>query len=175
VLKSTGGGDDYSNVVIVDEDYPVIQDADEVLVRVKAAGLNFAELLQRQGFYRPQQKMPYTPGFEGSGIVEKLGDNVKSFKIGDKVLIFNSHNIWKEVVCLPSYNVMKQPEGMSYEDAAGLMVNYLTAYHLLFEFGNLRPGSKVLIHMAGEEFVNFLPFDKIFNCFLPMQVSLPYS
>jgi NADPH:quinone reductase-like Zn-dependent oxidoreductase len=159
VVKHFGGGDDYSNLALVDEDYPKIRHPNDVVVRIKAAGLNFAELIQRQGFYRPQQRPPYTPGFEGSGIVEKIGSGVTDFKVGDRVIVFDSHNIWKEVVCLACENMTKIPDSMSFEDAAGMMVNYLTAYHLLFEFGRIRPGSKVLIHMAGEYQIEYLDCD----------------
>ncbi len=91
---------------------------------------------------------PYTPGFEGAGVVEEIGGSVKQFSIGDRVIVTNSHNIWKEVVMVPAENVIKMPDNMSFEDGAALTVNYMTAYHILFELGNLRPGAKVLVHMA---------------------------
>lgn len=66
VLASTGSGSDYSNLQIKEEEYPKIERDDQCIVRIKAAGLNFAELMQRQGLYRPATKTPYTPGYEGS-------------------------------------------------------------------------------------------------------------
>lgn len=148
VLTSLGGGSDYSNLQIKEEDYPKLIDENHVIVRVKAVGLNFAELMQRQGFYSPQQKLPYTPGFEGSGVVERVGNEVKDLNVGDRVIVTNSHNVWKEVVCLPSQNIIKMPDEMSFVDGAALIVNYVTAYQILFDLGNLRSGSKVLVHMA---------------------------
>ena len=148
VLTSTGSISDYSNLQVKDEDYPKITKDDDVVVRVKAAGLNFAELMQRQGMYRPSIKTPYTPGFEASGVVEEVSDNISEIKVNDRVIVFNTHNIWKEVVCVPRVNVFKIPDDMSFEDAAGLVVNYITAYHMLFRMGNLRSGDSVLIHMA---------------------------
>jgi NADPH:quinone reductase-like Zn-dependent oxidoreductase len=69
VLSSTGGGNDYANLKIKEEEYPTLERDDAVIVRVKAAGLNFAELMQRQGFYKPTVKTPFVPGFEASGIL----------------------------------------------------------------------------------------------------------
>lgn len=88
VLTSTGSGSDYSNLKLKEEDYPSVEGVtgrDEyIVVRVKAAGLNFAELMQRQGLYRPATKCPYTPGYEASGIVEQVGLAVTDFKINDR-------------------------------------------------------------------------------------------
>ncbi len=149
MYKYFSGTTDYTNIAIVNEEYPSLKNENDVLVRIKAVGLNFAELMQRTGFYKTQVKPPYTPGFEGSGVIEKLGSGVINLKAGDRVLVFNSHSVWKEVICLPSQNMIKIPDEMPFEDAAGLLVNYMTAYHSLFEFGHVKPGSKVLIHMAG--------------------------
>lgn len=91
VLTSTGGGSDYSNLKIKDEDYPVIDESieshkDHIIVRIKATGLNFAELMQRQGMYRPATKCPYTPGYEAAGIVEQVGSGVTEFKVNDRCI-----------------------------------------------------------------------------------------
>lgn len=72
VLTSTGSGSDYSNLQIKEEDYPKIEKEDQVIVKIKASGLNFAELMQRQGLYRPSTKTPYTPGYEGKFRAECL-------------------------------------------------------------------------------------------------------
>jgi NADPH:quinone reductase-like Zn-dependent oxidoreductase len=148
VLSSTGGGNDYSNMKIKEEEYPTLERDDAVIVRVKAAGLNFAELMQRQGFYKPAVKTPYTPGFEASGIVEEVGSGVTEFKPNDRVMVFNASGLWKEVVCVPKTNLVKMPDSMSFEDGAAFFVNYLTAFQILFRTVNLKPGNVVLIHMA---------------------------
>lgn len=96
VLTSTGSGSDYSNLKLKDEDYPALEGVsgreDMVLVRVKAAGLNFAELMQRQGLYRPSNKCPYTPGFEAAGIVEEVGSNVTDIKVDERYEKNNNNN-----------------------------------------------------------------------------------
>lgn len=152
VLTSTGSGSDYSNLKLKDEDYPTVEGVagkeEFISVRVKAAGLNFAELMQRQGLYRPSNKCPYTPGFEAAGIVEQVGSAVTDFKVDDRVIVFNGSGMWKDVVTVTQKNAIKMPDNMSFEDGASFIVNYLTAYQVLFRMGNLKPNEVVLIHMA---------------------------
>jgi NADPH:quinone reductase-like Zn-dependent oxidoreductase len=123
-------------------------DVNEVVIRVKFAGLNFADLMRRQGLYSPVPKYPYVPGFEASGIVEEVGSNVSQLAVGDRVVAFAGDGMWADVVTLPSEQCFKMPEKMSFEEGAALLVNYITAYQILFEFGNLRPNKSVLVHMA---------------------------
>ena len=148
VLTTTGSGSDYSNLQVKEEDYPKIETGDQVVVRIKAVGLNFAELMQRQGLYKPQTKTPYTPGYEGGGIVESVGADVSDLSVNDRVAVFNPSGVWKEAVVLPRSHVVKIPDSMSFEDAAGLFVNYVTAYQLLFRMTNIKSGDVILIHMA---------------------------
>ena len=68
--------------------------------------------------------------------------------IGDRVVAFADHGLWADAVTLPSEHCYKMPDKISFEEGAALLVNYITAYHILFEFGNLRPNKSVLIHMA---------------------------
>ncbi len=97
VLTSTGSGSDYSNLQVRDEEFPKILEGHDnmVVVRMKATGLNFAELMQRQGIYKPSTKTPYTPGFEGSGLVEEVSTNVADLKKEDRVMVFNPSGCWK--------------------------------------------------------------------------------
>ncbi|KAK6329091.1 hypothetical protein J4Q44_G00010690 [Coregonus suidteri] len=120
----------------------------EVLVRVKACGLNFAELLGRQGLYELLPSPPVTPGMECSGVIEALGEEVTDRKVGDRVLVLSRHGLWQEVVGVPASHTFIMPESMSFEEAAALPVNYLTAYIMLFEMANIRAGQSILIHMA---------------------------
>ncbi|XP_010902830.1 synaptic vesicle membrane protein VAT-1 homolog [Esox lucius] len=120
----------------------------EVLVRVKACGLNFAELLGRQGLYELLPSPPVTLGMECSGVIEALGEDVTSRKVGDRVLVLSRHGLWQEVVAVPASQTFIMPESMSFEEAAALPINYLTAYMMLFEMANVRAGQSILIHMA---------------------------
>nr|XP_019939026.1 PREDICTED: synaptic vesicle membrane protein VAT-1 homolog [Paralichthys olivaceus] len=120
----------------------------EVLLRVKACGLNFAELLGRQGLYEPLPPPPVTMGMEGSGVIEAVGEEVKDRKVGDRVIAMSRSGMWQEVVVVPADLTFLMPEEMSFEEGAAIPVNYLTAHMMLFEMANLKPGKSVLVHMA---------------------------
>ncbi|XP_037546989.1 synaptic vesicle membrane protein VAT-1 homolog [Nematolebias whitei] len=120
----------------------------EVLVRLRACGLNFAELLGKQGLYELLPAPPVIMGMEGSGVVEAVAEDVKDRKVGDRVISMNRCEMWQELVVVPVKRTYPMPEEMSFEEAAALPTNYMTAYMMLFEMANLRPGKSVLIHMA---------------------------
>lgn len=120
----------------------------EVLVRVKACGLNFAELLGRQGLYELLPSPPVIMGMEGSGVIEAVGEDVKDRKVGDRVIVLSRSGVWQEVTMVPASHTFLMPEQMSFEEGAAIPVNYVTAYMMLFEMANVRPGKSVLIHMA---------------------------
>ncbi|KAJ3593032.1 hypothetical protein NHX12_005370 [Muraenolepis orangiensis] len=121
----------------------------EVKVRVKACGLNFVDLMVRQGNIDNPPKPPLIPGFECSGIVESIGENTQGFEIGDRVMAFVYYNAWAEVVCTPVDLVYKMPDKMTFQEAAAFTLNYVAAYMMLFEVANLREGMSVLVHSAG--------------------------
>ncbi|XP_062451313.1 synaptic vesicle membrane protein VAT-1 homolog [Rhea pennata] len=120
----------------------------ELSVRVRACGLNFADLLARQGLYERQPPPPSCPGMECAGTVCALGDGVRGRQVGDRVMVLARSGLWQEVVNVPANQTWLMPEGMSFEEGAAFPVNYITAYMILFDFGNLRPNQSVLIHMA---------------------------
>ncbi|XP_063816144.1 synaptic vesicle membrane protein VAT-1 homolog [Pseudophryne corroboree] len=122
--------------------------AGELLIRVKACGLNFSDLFARQGVYDRLPSLPTTLGMECAGIVEELGEGVTDRQVGDNVLVFSRFGLWQELVTVQVNHTFIMPEGMSFQEGAALLVNYITAYMILFNFGNLRPKQSVLIHMA---------------------------
>nr|XP_046233259.1 synaptic vesicle membrane protein VAT-1 homolog [Scatophagus argus] len=147
-LVLTGhGGYDKIKLQVKTQGEPQLK-AGEVLVRVKACGLNFAELLGRQGLYDLLPAPPVTMGMEGSGVIEAVGEDVEDRKVGDRVIMLSRHGLWQEVVVMPASRTFPMPEQMSFEEGAALPVNYITAYMMLFEMANVRPGKSVLIHMA---------------------------
>ncbi|XP_028287555.1 synaptic vesicle membrane protein VAT-1 homolog [Parambassis ranga] len=149
VLVLTGhGGYDKVKLQVKTQSKPPQLKAGEVLVRVKACGLNFAELLGRQGLYDLLPAPPVTMGMEGSGVIEAVGDDVEDRKVGDRVIAMSRCGMWQEMVVVPVNRTFLMPEEMSFEEGAALPVNYLTAYMMLFEMANLRPGKSVLVHMA---------------------------
>ena len=127
--------------------------AGEVLIRVKAVGVNFADLLQRMGIYPGTPKPPFVPGLEIAGVVEKSANGGKpaenqSLKTGDAVAALTHSNAYAEWVVVPRAQVYRLPAGMPFDDAAAIPVNYLTAYHSMFAMGNLQTGDRILIHGA---------------------------
>src|ERR1700691_6248122 len=125
----------------------------EVVIRVKAVGVNFADLLQRMGIYPGTPKPPFMPGFEVSGVVEKVAEGGKAsdgepLRVGDAVAALTQFNAYAEWVAAPANRVFRLPAGMPFDDAAAIPVNYLTAYHSMFTMGNLQPGDRILVHGA---------------------------
>jgi NADPH:quinone reductase-like Zn-dependent oxidoreductase len=120
----------------------------EVCVRVNKAGVNFAELMMRQGLYGSSPKFPFTPGYEASGEIISIGEGVDSFKEGDRVLAMTGFGGWAEEVVLDEGRVFLLPDGVSFEQAAAIPVTYGTAFHMLVHLGNLAKEDTVLIHHA---------------------------
>ncbi|BDG07925.1 synaptic vesicle VAT-1 family membrane protein [Anaeromyxobacter paludicola] len=120
----------------------------EVRVRVRAAGLNFAEVMARQGLYPDAPRFPCVVGYEASGVVDALGPGVSGPAPGTRVMAMTRFGAHADVLCVPAAQAIPMPEGMGFEEAAAIPVNYLTAWHMLFRVAALRPGDRVLVHMA---------------------------
>ena len=122
--------------------------AGEVRVRVRAAGINFADLMARQGMYPDAPDLPAVVGYEFAGEVESLGDGVDDLQVGQRVLGGARFGSYAELVVTRHENVVPLPDDWSFEEGAALPVNYMTAYAGLVRFGSLRKGERVLIHAA---------------------------
>jgi NADPH:quinone reductase-like Zn-dependent oxidoreductase len=120
----------------------------EVRIQVRAAGLNFADVMARMGLYPDAPKLPAVVGYEVAGTVDAVGVGVSSPAPGDRVLALVRFGGQAEMVVLPAGHAMPMPEEMTFEQGAALPVNYLTAYHALFRVGHLLRGQSVLVHMA---------------------------
>ena len=121
----------------------------EVLIRVKAAGLNFADILARQGLYPDGPAKPCVMGYEVAGIVETAGDQVDQSLIGKPVVAMTRFGGQAELVVVPLNQIFEKPERLSFEQGAAVPVNYLTAWALLVTMGGLKQEEAVLIHNAG--------------------------
>lgn len=120
----------------------------EVRVRVKAAGINFADLMARLGIYPDAPKLPCVVGYEVSGVVDQVGPETAGFSVGDRIFGMTRFGGYSDTVVIPVERVFRMPEKMTFEEGAALPVVYLTAHHMLLFTGNLRPGMKVLLHSA---------------------------
>ncbi|MGH7436449.1 MAG: synaptic vesicle VAT-1 family membrane protein [Polyangiaceae bacterium] len=120
----------------------------QVRVRVRACGLNFAEVMARQGLYPDAPKPPCVVGYEGAGLVEDVGSGVTTYKVDDRVVYLSRFGGHASSIVVAEPQLLPMPEGMSFEEGAALPVNYLTAYHMLFAVRRIRSGDSVLVHMA---------------------------
>lgn len=120
----------------------------EVLLSVRAAGVNFADVLARQGLYPDAPRRPFIPGFESSGEVLALGEGVNGFQVGQRVLAFHTSGGYAEKVAAPVGNVLAIPDSLGAQTAVVLPLNYGTAYVALYRTGPLEPGMRVFLHAA---------------------------
>ena len=121
----------------------------QVLVLVKAAGLNFADILARQGLYPDGPPKPCVMGYEVSGTIEAVGDGVDQNLIGNPVIAMTRFGGQAELVVAPVTQIFAKPNTVTFEQGAAIPVNYLTAWALLVAMGGLKKDEAVLIHNAG--------------------------
>jgi len=117
----------------------------DVLINVHAAGLNFPDVLIIQGKYQIQPDLPFIPGGECSGVVAAVGAKVTRFKAGDKVLSMGASGAFCEKIAANEYAVFPMPEGLSFEQAAGISITYFTSYYALKQRADIQPGETLLV------------------------------
>jgi len=118
----------------------------EVRIKVAYAGINFADLLMRMGFYQPRPAFPFTPGYEVSGVIDALGSGVSGFDVGQRVVAAMRNGGQASYVLAPVERVIPIPDGIALQAAASTPVTYMTAHHMLHHLGHLRKDDKVLVH-----------------------------
>ncbi|MDB4943865.1 MAG: Synaptic vesicle rane protein [Labilithrix sp.] len=135
-------------VLAVREAPDPVAGAGEVRIRVKAAGINFADLMARVGLYPDAPKIPCVVGYEVSGVVDAVGSGVTRVAVGDRVFGMPKFGGYTDTLVVKEAQAFRMPEAMTFEEAAALPVVYLTAHHMMMYTGNLRRGSRVLLHSA---------------------------
>jgi NADPH:quinone reductase-like Zn-dependent oxidoreductase len=120
----------------------------EVRIGVRAAGINFADLMARSGIYPDAPSPPCVVGYEVAGEVESVGDGVEEYSVGDRVLAGTRFGGYAELVSVPAGQVLPLPEALSFEQGAAFPVNYATAYAALVIMGGLKRDERLLIHAA---------------------------
>lgn len=146
IVTTTTGGID---VLKVQQKPDLTPREGEVVIRVRAAGLNFADILSRQGLYPDSPPKPCVMGYEVSGVVEAVGKGVNSSFEGKTVAALTRFGGQAEQVAVQATQIFDKPDQLTFEQAAAIPVNYLTAYALLVVMGSLHAGESVLIHNAG--------------------------
>ncbi|RLA57439.1 MAG: NADPH:quinone oxidoreductase family protein [Gammaproteobacteria bacterium] len=120
-------------------------DEHDVLIQVKAVGLNFPDTLIIQGKYQISPELPFIPGGECSGVVAAVGASVTRFKEGEKVLSVSASGAFCEKIAVHESAVFPMPEGLSFEQAAGISITYFTSYYALKQRANIQPGETLLV------------------------------
>lgn len=118
-------------------------------IRVKASGINFADILARQGLYPDSPKIPCVVGYEVSGTVDAAGKGAGESWVGKDVIAMTRFGGYSDVVVVPANQVFERPASLTHEQCAAIPVNYLTAWQLLVVMGSLSKHETVLIHNAG--------------------------
>lgn len=139
------GGPEVLQVVEIDK--PVIGDTD-VLVEIKAIGVNYADIARREGKYVVPTPLPFIPGAEVAGIIAEVGKDVKRFKPGMRVVSLIESAGYSEYAAIPEMTLAPIPDDVEYTDAVALPLQGQTAYHILKTMGRIEKGETVLVHAA---------------------------
>jgi synaptic vesicle membrane protein VAT-1 len=120
----------------------------EVRLRIKAAGVNFSDVLARLGLYPDAPGLPLVPGYEVAGHVDAVGDEVTRLGIGDRVVALTRFGGYADTVVVPADLAFPAPDRLADTEVAALPVNYLTALVALYRMANVQAGETVLLHSA---------------------------
>ncbi|KQW97207.1 NADPH:quinone oxidoreductase [Massilia sp. Root418] len=116
-----------------------------VVLDVKAAGVNFPDVLIIQGKYQYKPALPFTPGNEVSGVVRAVGEGVTGYKAGDKVIAFSAHGAFAQQLAVPAQTLMPMPPGMDFDTAAAITLTYGTSHHAVVDRAALKAGETMLV------------------------------
>ena len=145
ILVTHYGGPDALQVV--EEECPEPRDG-EVRVRVLAAGVSLPDVMAREGVHPETPPVPFTPGWDLVGVVDRLGEGISGIEPGQVVAALPIHGAYAEFVCLPQRELVPVPSGVDAAEAVSLVLNYVTAYQMLHRSAEVRRGQRVLIHGA---------------------------
>ena len=144
VVTHYGGPD---TLQVIEEECPEPK-AGEVRVKVLAAGVSLPDVMAREGIHPETPPVPFTPGWDLVGVVDRLGDGVVGIERGQTVAAMPIHGAYAEFVCLPQRELVPVPAGLDPAEAVSLILNYITAYQMLHRSARVKPGQRVLIHGA---------------------------
>ena len=145
IIVTHYGGPDALQVL--EEECPEPKDG-EVRVRVLAAGVALPDVMAREGIHPETPPLPFTPGWDLVGVVNRLGKGVSGIEPGQIVAALPISGAYAEFVCLPQRELVPVPSGLDAAEAVCLVLNYITAYQMLHRSAKVRPGQRVLIHGA---------------------------
>jgi NADPH2:quinone reductase len=132
---------------VIEEECPEPKDG-EVRVRVLAAGVSLPDVMAREGIHPETPAVPFTPGWDLVGVVERLGNGVSGIEPGQTVAAMPISGAYAEFVCLPQRELVPVPSGLDAAESVSLVLNYITAYQMLHRSAKVKPHQRVLIHGA---------------------------
>ncbi len=141
-IKKYGGPE---NLIYTDDLVPIINEQ-EVLIEVKASGVNRPDILQREGLYAPPKDASEILGLEVSGKIVKIGNKVKSFSLGDRVCALVHGGGYSEYCKSHASHVLPVPKGLDYKEAAGIIETFFTVWSMLFDIAKIKKNQILLIH-----------------------------
>jgi len=144
IVTRYGGPDELR---VVEEECPEPKEG-EVRVRVLAAGVAYPDLLMREGVHPEKPSLPFTPGWDLVGVVDRLGKGVSGIEPGQAIAALPISGAYAEFVCLPQRELVPVQSGLDAAEAVSLVLNYITAYQMMHRSAQIRPGQRVLIHGA---------------------------
>ena len=145
IIVTHYGGPDALQVV--EEECPEPKHG-EVRVKVLAAGVSLPDVMAREGVHPETPSVPFTPGWDLVGVVDRLGAGISGVEPGQIVAAMPIHGAYAEFVCLPQRELIPVPPGLDAAEAVSLVLNYITAYQMLHRSAKVRSGQRVLIHGA---------------------------
>jgi len=145
IIVTHYGGPDVLRVV--EEECPEPKDG-EARVKVLAAGVSLPDIMMREGIHPETPPLPFTPGWDLVGIVDRLGTGVSGIEPGQIVAALPIYGAYADFVCLRQRDLVPVPPGLDAAEAVSLVLNYVTAYQMLHRSAHIRPGQRVLIHGA---------------------------
>jgi NADPH2:quinone reductase len=145
IIVTHYGGPDALRVI--EEECPEPKEG-EVRVRVLAAGVSLPDIMAREGIHPETPPVPFTPGWDLVGVVDRLGAGVRGVQPGQTVAAMPIHGAYAELVCLPERELVPVPPGLDAAEAVCLVLNYITAYQMMHRSAKVRPGQRALIHGA---------------------------
>ncbi len=131
--------------LVIEEVEPLQPGKGQVVLSVKACGVNFPDTLIIQGQYQFKPPMPFSPGGEVAGVVKAVGDGVEGVHIGDRVIASTGWGGFAEEVLTDTTRLIPMPDGVDFPTASAFVMTYGTSYHALKDRANLKPGEKLLV------------------------------
>ena len=122
----------------------------EVRVRVLAAGVSLPDVMAREGVHPETPAVPFTPGWDLVGVVDRLGASISGIELGQIVAAMPISGAYAEFVCLPQRELVPVPPGLDAGEAVSLVLNYVTAYQMMHRSAEVGPNQRVLIHGAAD-------------------------